>query len=94
MNCGQPVPQAQAKFFASVFLCATCGVQAESFFKRCEKELRHLLAVSKESIRIALISGKFSYPDDSQEVSKKAVLEQVLRMENARDEQKGGNAGG
>lgn len=93
MNCGVSVPQDQAKFFAAVFLCAACGFQAESFHKRLEQELHRLLVVSKEAIRVSLISGKFSFPSDAQEVSKKSVFEQVLRMEELRDAQKVDNVG-
>lgn len=86
MNCKRSVPSDQAKFFAEVFICPDCYTQAEHFFMRLERELKHLLVMSKEALRISLVTGKFSFPEGpSGEVSKRDVLEQVLALEEARE---------
>ena len=86
MNCHKEVPQGEAKFFAEVFLCEGCHLQAEHFFKRLLGELNFLLTMAKDSIRLALVQGKFVFPEGpAGEPSKRAVLEEILKMEEARD---------
>jgi len=87
MNCKAPVLNGAGKFFAEVFLCDTCHVQAEHFWERTVRELKHLLTISKEAIRLSLISGKFVFPEGQQgDLSKREVLEEVLKMEEAREQ--------
>lgn len=86
LNCKKEVEQNSGKFFAEVFLCDSCHVQAEHFFNRLVRELQFLLTMAKESIRVALVQGKFSFPEGpSGEPSKRAVLEEILRMEERRE---------
>jgi hypothetical protein len=86
MNCKKPVEQGTEKFFGQVFICVDCNEMATHFFRRMENELKQLLTMAHENIRVALISGKFNLPErDSKELSKKEVLEEVLRMESARE---------
>lgn len=86
MNCKRAVPPDKAKFFAEVFLCESCSEQAVHFYQRLEIELKHLLVMSKEALRISLVTGKFSFPEGpSGEVSKRDVLQQVLALEEARE---------
>ncbi len=85
LNCHAETDQEHAKFFAGVFLCGTCHDLAVHFHEKLERELKFLLTVSKESIRVALVQGKFILPEALQrEPSKRAVLEEILRMEEAR----------
>ncbi len=85
MNCHKAVARHKAKFFAEVFICEDCYAQAEHFFQRLERELTHLLTMSKEAIRVALVTGKFNFPEGSQgEVGKREVLEAILQLEEAR----------
>jgi hypothetical protein len=87
MNCKAPVPGGKGHFFAEVFICETCNTQAVHFWHRSEQELRNLLTITKESIRLSLISGKFVFPEGQQgDLSKREVLEEVLRMEEAREQ--------
>ena len=86
MNCKAPVNANEGEFFAEVFLCKDCNTQAVHFWHRTEKELKHLLTVSKEAIRLSLITGKFSFPEGPQgDLSKRDVLQEVLKMEEARE---------
>lgn len=82
MNCKKPITQAEGKFFAQVYVCETCFTTAESFYKKLEQELRQLLTMSKEALRIALVQGKFHLSEAKvRDISKKEVLEEILRME-------------
>lgn len=86
MNCRADVPPDAGKFFAGVFLCESCQAMAVHFHERLERELRYLLTMAKESIRISLVQGKFSFPEGpAGEPSKREVLEEIIRMEERRD---------
>jgi len=86
MNCKRQVDPEQAKLFAEVFVCEDCHTMAVHFWDRMELELRYLLTMAKESIRIALLEGKFSFPEGvAQEVSKTDVLQAILQMHEARE---------
>lgn len=86
MNCQKAVPSDKAKFFAEVFICEDCHTQAVHFYQRLEVELTHLLTMSKEAVRIALVTGKFHFPEGPRgEVSKREVLETILKLEEARE---------
>lgn len=86
LNCKQPMRPEEAKLFAEVFVCPSCYAMAEHFWQRLTKELRQLQVMAKESIRVCLLEGKFHFPEGAaaQEVSKRAVLESILAMEEAR----------
>lgn len=87
MNCKQPVDAGSGEFFAEVFVCKNCNAQAVHFWERTTKELQHLLTISKEAIRLSLITGKFNFPEGRQgDLSKKEVLQEVLKMEEAREQ--------
>lgn len=56
------------------------------FYERLENELKSLLLVAKESIRVALVQGKFVFPEGpAGEPSKRAVLEEIIKLEEARE---------
>jgi len=85
LNCGKGVRPGEAKLFAEVFLCPACYTQAEHFWLRLDRELRSLLVLAKDAIRVALLQGKFSFPESgNKEVSKREVLEAILTMEEHR----------
>lgn len=87
MNCKHPVATNAGKFFAEVFLCEKCFTMAEHFYARLLRELQFLVTMSKEAIRVSLVQGKFSFPEGpAGEVSKRAVLEEIMRMEEARSQ--------
>jgi len=87
MNCKKPVNQNEGEFFAQVFVCKSCNTIAKSFYERLERELKHLLTFAKDGIRVALIEGNFNLSEASakEELSKKELLEEILRMEQARE---------
>lgn len=86
MNCKSPVPPADAKLFAEVFLCPSCHTAAVHFWERLDRELRSLQVMARDAIRVSLLEGKFYFPEATGEtsVSKRAVLESILAMEEAR----------
>lgn len=86
MNCKAAVVPAEAKLFAEVFLCPTCCTQAEHFWARLDRELHSLQVMARDAIRVSLLEGKFFFPESAggAEVSKRAVLESILSMEEAR----------
>lgn len=85
LNCKAAVPQDEAKIFAEVFCCANCFSLAERTYGRLQEELRKLLLVSKESIRIALLEGKLHLGEASnKELSKEEVLREIVRLEELR----------
>jgi hypothetical protein len=86
MNCKKEVPANAAKLFASVFVCSDCHTQAEHFWLRLDRELRYLQTMAQESIRLALIEGKFTFPEGAAaDVSKRDVLQAILDMHEARE---------
>jgi len=85
LNCKQQIPSKDAKIFAEVFVCPTCYDTAERLFRRSEGELRMLLLMLKESIRIALIEGRLHVgKQDPDEVSKTDLLRMMVRLEEQR----------
>lgn len=86
MNCKQPVATTDGKLFSEVFLCVSCHTQAKHFWEKLDKELRYLQVMAKESIRLALLEGKFNLPEGpSGTPSRRDVLEEALRMEESRE---------
>lgn len=86
MNCHREVPAADAKLFASVFVCPGCHTQAEHFWLRLDRELRYMQTMAQESIRLALIEGKFSFPEGpAGDVPKQEVLQAIMQMHEARE---------
>ena len=58
LNCQADVPGESALFFAGVFVCGDCHAIATRLLERGEQELRRMLTMQQEAIRIALINGQ------------------------------------
>lgn len=81
MNCRKTVSEEDGRVFAEVFVCPGCFLIAERLYQRLELELRRLLAMSKEAIRIALVEGKVSPSSGEKEVlSKEELLKMIVQM--------------
>ena len=82
LNCKKPVAPAEAKTYAGVFVCPDCFATAERLEQRGSEQLKWLLTVQREAIRLALIDGRLHLgPTDLAEgPSKREVLEQVLNL--------------
>lgn len=91
MNCRKPTADEDGKVFAEVFVCSTCYTMAERMFHRLEGELRRLLLLSKETIRVALIEGKMNFENATeQEIPKEDLLKMIVQF-SERKEQNAGN---
>jgi len=82
MNCQKPVEPSSAKTFAGVFVCPVCFLTAERLEQRATQELKALLTMQREAIRIALIERRLVLgpAEPLRDLSKKEVLEQVLQL--------------
>lgn len=86
MNCHRAVSQEEAKLFAQVFVCPACYTQAEHFWLKLDRELHYLLTMAKESIRLALVEGRFSFPEGAAgDVPKREVLQAIMEMHEAKE---------
>lgn len=90
LNCQTPVESEKAKTFAGVFVCPTCYEVAARLEQRGTKELKALLTVQRDAIRIALIERRLVLgpADPLREVSKREVLEQIVKLTEAADASK------
>jgi len=61
LSCKKETPPDEAKVFAEVFLCSDCFLIAERLYRRGESELRMMLLVLKESIRLAALKGELQF---------------------------------
>jgi hypothetical protein len=90
VNCQKPTDPKDAqhyKFFAGVFCCGECFVIAERFFDKGTEDLKSLLVMLKESIRIALVQGrlKLGTPPPMRDTPKREVLEEILKLREKMD---------
>lgn len=87
LNCHNPVDPQKAKIFAGVFVCETCHLVATRLEERGTAELRSLLTLQREAIRIALTRGELVLgpAEPTRELSKKEVLEQIVKLSEAAD---------
>lgn len=85
MNCKRATPDEEGKVFAEVYVCPVCYEVSKAFYEKMVAELHHLLTIAKESIRVALIEGKFHLSEARvQDISKRELLEEIVKMEQAR----------
>jgi hypothetical protein len=61
VNCNKDVGSDEAKFFAQVFVCPTCYEIAERLFVKGEQELKMMLVMLKECIRLAIIKKELQF---------------------------------
>jgi hypothetical protein len=82
MNCGQHVDQSAGKVFAEVFVCPRCYEMAERLYTRCDGELRRMLLLLREAIRIALVEGKLQYGPATpmEDVPKADLLKMIVEL--------------
>ncbi len=87
MNCQQPVNDKSAKFFHGTLICDTCHTIAERLYGRARQELTDLLVMLQEGIRIAIIERRLAFAEGGtgEEMSKKEVLEAIVRLKDIKD---------
>ena len=90
MNCKIPVRSGAGEFFGQVFVCSACFDVAEHFYERLQRELGQLLTLGKEAIRVALVEGRFHLATrGAGDISKRELLEEILRLDQARERRSG-----
>lgn len=97
MNCKKPTAETDAKVFAEVFVCSTCYITAERLFHRLEGELKRLLFLSKEVIRVALLEGKLHFElTHERDIPKDELLKMIMQFseKKERDAETSRRAGG
>lgn len=87
MNCGKAVSEKSSKIFAEVFVCADCYQLADRLYRKCEGELKRLLLLLKEAVRVALVEGKLKYGQASDaEVPKEELLKMIVQLSEKNSE--------
>ena len=86
-NCGKETSEATAKVFASVLVCDVCDEMATRLFTRCESELKRMLLLLQESIRVAIMEQRLQYSpaDPTAEVPKEDLLRMIVQMTENKD---------
>jgi hypothetical protein len=82
LNCSKHVAEKDARIFAEVYVCSPCSDMAERLYHRCEGELRRMLLLLRESIRVALVEGRLHYgaAESSQDISKEELLKMIVQL--------------
>jgi hypothetical protein len=75
LNCKKAVAPDQVKFFAEAFVCADCYLIAEQLYAKGQQELKMLLLLLKESIRVAIVKGELQFqPQQLRDMPKSDLL--------------------
>lgn len=81
LNCKKPVHPDEARIFQAVFCCPQCHEIAVRAYGRLEKELRHLLTLAGDSIRVALIRGELQLSGpEAKDIPKSELLRKVIEI--------------
>jgi hypothetical protein len=85
LNCQKQVGANAGKIFAGCFVCPTCFEVASRMETRLEGELKRMLVMLRESIRIAIVERRLVLgpADAARDLSKKEVLEAIIELQNA-----------
>lgn len=83
--CKGPIEE-EGSIFADVLVCAACKQLAESTYRGIELELRQLLVVAKDLLRVALLRGHLR-PEkgEKRNPAKADVLRQILQLKEMAD---------
>lgn len=87
MNCQTPVGPNEGKFFAGVFCCPGCHTTATRLYERAEGELRALLVMLQESIRLALVEQRLQLGSEAiADIPKADLLRAVTQLQEAKEQ--------
>jgi hypothetical protein len=86
LNCQRQVAATEAKIFAGTYCCPTCFEIAQRIEARLESELKRMLVMLRESIRISIVERRLVLgpADAARDLSKKEVLEAIIQLQTAR----------
>ena len=90
MNCKREVPPNGGEFFMEVFICGNCKKIAVRLYERAQKDVKHLLVMMKEAIRLGLVQGQLQFrdPEQVEEVTRPDLLSRLAELaEQARENQ-------
>ena len=81
VNCKEPVGTDDAKFFAQTFVCSRCFAIAERTYVQGERQLRMMLVMLKECIRLAIIKGELQFPEkNTEDMPRKDLFAELSRL--------------
>lgn len=85
LNCQKEVGDNAGKIFAGCFVCPTCFEIASRLEARLDGELKRMLVMLRESIRIAIVERRLVLGPAAaaRDLSKKEVLEAIIQLQNA-----------
>jgi hypothetical protein len=85
MNCGKELHPSEAKIFAKVLVCPLCYSVAETLFRKGERELKKLLLMLQETLRVALVEGRLHLkPEDLEDPTAQQVVTAIAQLEEKR----------
>jgi hypothetical protein len=87
--CKKEIDSDDLKVFSSVGVCPDCYEVADMVMKRGVLELKRLMTLMEEAVRVSLIEGRLSLHNDHKtSPSKKQVLSTVVTLVEALDRRK------
>ena len=90
MNCQKELQPNGGEFFMEVFICSSCKLIAERLYERAQQDVKHLLVMMKEAIRLGLVQGQLQFrdPEQVEEVTRPNLLNKLAELaEQAREQQ-------
>ena len=90
VSCGKEVATEQGKLYAQIFVCPDCYTIAERIQQRGERELRAMLSLMKETIRLAILKHELGFMELklAEDVRTDLVTELAKLAEEARKAQR------
>ncbi len=85
MNCGEMTLPKDGDLYLGVFVCPMCKGVAEILRKRARKELKHLLTLLDETIRLALVEGRLKLGEQDPQGDKRKVLMTIVDLLEAKN---------
>lgn len=95
MNCDAPLGDGEMQLFAEVCVCESCYKVAERLHERAHQELKIVLVMMKDAIRMGLMQKKlqFKTPEELQSMKKSDLLGRLAELvEQAQERQKQNDA--
>lgn len=86
MNCHKDIGGDDVRIWGGVFVCSLCSLMADRMFQRAEGELKGLLTMLREGIRIALVEGRMHFSNTpDQEIPKADLLKAIVELGDMKD---------
>ncbi len=81
VNCKKPVGSDEAKFFAQTFVCPDCFTVAERTYQQGDRQLRMMLVMLKECIRLAIVKGELQFPEHlTEDMPRKDLFTELQKL--------------